>query len=128
MSRFRRIAGIALLLAVVAALTVLPVQAQTPKTHTVKVGDNYYKPKKLKVVVGERVTWKWTGSARHDVTVKKGPQKFKSKLKSDGKFSRVINKPGRYTIHCTIHPGMEMKLTAATPPPTTTTAPPVSGT
>ena len=134
MKRLRRIAAAAALVLGVAALAIAPVAAQdttatttaSPKTVVkVKIGDNYYKPKKLTVYVGDTVQWKWTGSANHDVVVKKGPDKFKSKLKAKGKFTRVISKPGKYRIHCTIHPGMEMKLTAKTLP-TATTAPPTT--
>ena len=129
MNRSRRIAAAATLSLGVAALAIAPVAAQdttttSPKTVIkVKVDDNVYKPKKLTVYVGDTVQWKWTGSANHDVVVKKGPQKFKSKLKAKGKFTRTLAEPGKYRIHCTIHPGMEMKLTVKNLP-TTTTAPP----
>ena len=96
-------------------------------TKTVSVDDNFFKPKRLTVTVGDKVTWKWDGFVAHNVVVETGPQKFKSKTKSDGKFSRVITKPGIYRIVCTLHPGMTMRLTA-TPPvePTTTSTPPPS--
>jgi plastocyanin len=93
-------------------------------TKTVSVDDNFFKPKRLTVTVGDKVTWRWDGFVAHNVRVEKGPQKFGSKTKSDGKFSRVITKPGVYRIVCTLHPGMTMRLTA-TPAvaPTTTTTP-----
>ena len=50
-------------------------------------------------------------------------EKAIAKLKSKGKFTRTLSEPGKYRIHCTIHPGMEMKLTVKDLP-TTTTAPP----
>jgi plastocyanin len=123
-NRLRRIASVALLLVALGALSTLPVSAQTTgKTHTVRVGDNFFKPKRLKIVAGDKITFKWVGSAQHDVKVKKGPQKFESKLKSSGKFSRVLREPGKYEIYCTIHPGMTMKVKAKeAPPPTTTTS------
>lgn len=93
-----------------------------PPTKTVRVLDNIFKPKKVKVVVGTKVTWKWGGVAAHNVVVTKGPQKFKSKTIAKGKFSRTIAKPGKYLIVCTLHPGMNMQLRATSaPPPTTTT-------
>jgi plastocyanin len=98
-------------------------------TKTVSVDDNFFKPKRLTVTAGDTVKWKWDGFVAHNVTVEKGPQKFKSRTKSEGTFVRVIKKPGVYKIVCTLHPGMTMRLTA-TPPvaPTTTTsvAPPAS--
>jgi plastocyanin len=95
---------------------------------TISVDDNFYKPKKVKVTVPEKVTWEWDGLVAHNVVVEKGPQKFKTKLKTEGTFTRTIKKPGTYRIHCTIHPGMDMKITAVAAPPETqasaTTAPP----
>lgn len=125
MKSLRRFACVTLVAIAAVALVGLPVTAHTTGP-TVKVGDNYFKPKSLKITVGERLTFKWVGSARHDVKVKKGPQKFDTKLKSSGKFSRIIKKPGKYVIYCTIHPGMEMKLKATNPPATTTTLTPPS--
>ena len=119
MKRLRRIACMTLVVTAAGALAVLPVGAQTTG-KTIKVGDNYFKPKKATLAAGERLTFKWVGSARHDVKVKKGPQKFDSKLKSKGTFSRIMKRPGKYVIYCTIHPGMEMKLKVTSPPPTTT--------
>ncbi|HEY8216010.1 MAG TPA: plastocyanin/azurin family copper-binding protein [Acidimicrobiia bacterium] len=93
-------------------------------TTKISVDDNFFKPKRVTVTVGDTVTWKWVGFVAHNVKVDKGPQKFKSKTKSDGKFSRVISKPGKYKIVCTLHPGMTMTLTAVEP--TATSAPPSS--
>ena len=125
MRRLRRIAGVAVLVAAMGAVAVLPADAQV-LTKTVKVGDNFFKPKKLKITTGTKLTFKWVGSARHDVKVKKGPQKFESKLRNSGKFSRVIKKPGKYVIYCTIHPGMLMAMTVTAAPTTTTLAPPTT--
>jgi plastocyanin len=83
-----------------------------PVTKKVAVNDNYFKPKKVTLAVGDTVTWKWKGFSAHDVTVVKGPQKFKSKTQSSGTYSRVVKKPGTYKIVCTVHPGMEMSLKA----------------
>ena len=89
---------------------------------TISVDDNFYKPKKVKVTVPEKVTWEWDGLIAHNVVVEKGPQKFKTKLKTEGTFTRTIKKPGTYLIHCTIHPGMDMKITAVEAPPETAPA------
>jgi plastocyanin len=94
-------------------------------TTTISVDDNFFKPKKVTVEVGDKVTWKWDGFVAHNVVVEKGPQKFKSKIQSEGKYSKVIKKPGVYRIVCTLHAGMKMKLTAVPAPPPTT-APPTS--
>jgi plastocyanin len=83
-----------------------------PVTKKVAVKDNYFKPKKVSVAVGDKVIWTWKGYAIHDVTVIKGPQKFESEKQSSGTFTRTIKRPGTYKIVCTIHPGMEMTLKA----------------
>jgi len=106
-------------ISVVAGLALLAPAAGADQT--VSVDDNFFKPKRLKVTVPEKVTWEWDGLVAHNVVVEKGPQKFKSKLQSEGTYSKVIKKPGKYLIHCTIHPGMTMRITAVEGPPATTT-------
>ena len=101
----------------------LPAVASKPK-KTVTVGDNFYKPKKFAVSVGDTVSWAFKGRAIHDVYVKSGPEKFHSKKQGYGyTFSKVFKKPGSYSIYCTLHPSMTMKITvtAPIPAPTTTT-------
>jgi len=121
--RSRIIGGLAGLVAATAALTVLA-PAVGADTRTVSVDDNFFKPKRVTVTVGDRVTWKWNGFVAHNVVVEKGPQKFKSETQSEGKYSKVIKKPGVYRIVCTLHPGMTMKVTAiAAPHPTAATTP-----
>ncbi len=107
------------------ATAAVPAQADEVGEYVVDVDDNFFKPKKLKVEVGDTVTWEWVGSVVHNVVVTKGPKKFKSKIQSEGTFERTIKKPGKYQIVCTLHPGMEMKLIAKkpAPPPSTTLAP-----
>ncbi|MEX0665733.1 MAG: plastocyanin/azurin family copper-binding protein [Acidimicrobiia bacterium] len=132
MKAFRRIAAAALLMLALGTLAILPSGAQTPTdpagaVKKVKVGDNYFKPKKVTVLVGDTVKWKWVGTAIHDVVSgKENPEKFKSKKFASGKFKHVMVLPGAYKIVCTLHPGMDMKLTVtpAPPAPTTTLAPP----
>jgi plastocyanin len=128
-----------LLVVAIGAAATLPASAQTgsqrstqtssqtsPATASkkikIKVGDNYFKPKKVTITVGDTVLFQWIGTAIHDVKVKKGPQKWDSKPKASGKFSQVVLEPGKYRVVCTLHPGMEMKLTAKAPPPVTTSS------
>ncbi len=129
MKAMRRIAVGGVVAVAIGALVTLPVSAQTypvagPKKVKVKVGDNYFKPKKLTIVVGDTVNFVWIGAAIHDVVVTKGPQKFESKKQASGKFKQVVLEPGKYKIVCTLHPGMDMKLTAKPPPPVTTSTAP----
>src|SRR3954447_1580608 len=79
-------------------------------TKTVSVKDYAFAPKSLSVKKGTKVTWRWRGSAAHDVTVKSGPVKFHSPLKTRGTYTRTLTRRGTYKIICTIHPGMQMTL------------------
>ena len=92
---------VALLVAVVPA--VLAAQALAA-TRSVKVGDDYFVRKgsvpTITVKKGTKVTWRWTGKNLHNVTVKKGPAKFRSSYKSSGTFSKTLRSTGTYTIVC----------------------------
>jgi plastocyanin len=124
--RTRRLVAAALLVLGPTLLGVTPAAAAKAK-KTVTVGDNFYKASKITVLVGDKVTWNFTGRAIHDVVVDKGPAKFHSQKRSYGyKFSQVLKKPGVYRIVCTLHPSMSMKLTVKAPTATTTTLTPPS--
>ena len=94
-------------LAGVAGAVAIPAFAAT---NTVKIGDNFFKPKRLTIKRGTTVRWKWTGSAPHNVTVTKGPKKFHSPTKTSGTFKATPHTKGTYHIVCTIHAGMTMTL------------------
>ena len=102
----------------VAALLVVPAifAAQAlAATRSVKIGDDYFVRKgsvpTVTVKKGTRVTWHWRGKDTHNLTVTKGPVKFRSSYKDSGSFSRKMRRAGTYTIVCTIHaPDMKMKL------------------
>lgn len=96
--------------------------AQTPPTKTIKLDDNFFKPSNVTVAAGTVVTFQWTGSNTHNVTVVKGPQKFTSSNQSDGTYDHTFTKPGTYKIQCTFHPGMNLTVKVKKPPPTTTTS------
>src|SRR4051812_11942432 len=78
-------------------------------TTQIKVGDNYFVKSsgtpKVTVKKGTTVKWNWVKTvAPHNVTVTKGPVKFKSKPAiTKGSYSYKVTKPGTYTIICTIH-------------------------
>jgi plastocyanin len=85
------------------------------KRKTVEVDDDYFvregSPPTVKVQRGDTVVWEWEGSNPHNVTVTKGPVKFKSKDKSSGTFRKKVTRRGTYKIVCTIHrPDMRMTL------------------
>jgi plastocyanin len=119
------IAGAALLLgcALGGGIAFAAGTAAASKPASVQLGDNFFQPDHLTVSVGTKVTWTWTGSNTHNVTVVSGPQKFRSVDQASGTYSRVMTKPGVYKIVCTFHPGMDLTLTVrkAKPPRATTT-------
>ena len=101
-------------LLVTALSAVLATQALAA-TRSVKVGDNYYVRKgsapTVTVKKGTTVTWRFAGKEMHNVSVTKGPAKFRSSFKSSGSYSKRVTRTGSYTIICTIHqPDMSMKL------------------
>ncbi|HET6506669.1 MAG TPA: plastocyanin/azurin family copper-binding protein [Baekduia sp.] len=80
-------------------------------TKTVQVKDNKFVAKSITVKKGTTVKWVWKGQAPHDVSVAKGPAKFKSSVQTSGSFSKKLTKAGTYTIICTIHqPDMRMTI------------------
>ena len=102
----------------IAALVVVPAVAcaafaplaSAASRRTIAVGDNFFRPTSVTVAKGTTVTWDWTGRVIHNVTVKSGPQQFRSVTQASGTFTRRLTKAGTYKIICTIHPGMAMTL------------------
>jgi plastocyanin len=98
-----------LLLALI--LTLVAAAPAAARTKTVKVGDDFFKPKTLSVSKGTTVKWTWTGRDSHNVTVTKGPSSFRSSLKRSGTFKHKMSRRGTYKIICTIHaPDMRMTI------------------
>jgi plastocyanin len=85
--------------------------ATSQSATSVRLKDNVFVPKTLTVSRGSTVKFVWRGKAPHNVTVTKGPVKFKSKTMVKGSYSKKLTRRGTYTILCTIHaPGMRMTL------------------
>ena len=85
--------------------------ARVAKVREVAVGSNFYDPRRLTVARGQRVRWVWdVGIQRHSVTVRRGPQRFDSRLQSSGIYSRRFSKPGTFKLYCTEHPS-SMRMT-----------------
>ncbi|HEX8204480.1 MAG TPA: plastocyanin/azurin family copper-binding protein [Solirubrobacteraceae bacterium] len=95
-------------LAAVAATAALAPPALAAKT--VRVDDDVFRPGTVTISSGTTVVWRFVGDNPHNVTVRKGPVKFRSSTKSSGKFSKRLRRGGTYRIVCTIHPGMRMTL------------------
>ena len=100
----------------VLALAALAVAAATalgaPKS--VKVGDTYYVRSsgvpKVTVSKGTTVRWRFAGDSPHNVTVSRGPVKFRSTTRSSGSFSKKMRRRGTYTIYCTVHGASDQKM------------------
>jgi plastocyanin len=98
------------------AVAALAVAAGTAfaATKSVKVGDDYYVRSrgvpKVTVSKGTKVKWRFTTDTGHSVTVKSGPAKFNSGIRTGGSFSKTMRKRGTYRIYCTIH-GREQRMT-----------------
>jgi plastocyanin len=72
---------------------------------TVRVGDNWFSPKRLTVKQHSSVTWRFVGDRDHRVKVTSGPQLFKSPVRSSGSYVRHLMYRGTYKIVCPIHGG-----------------------
>jgi plastocyanin len=97
-------------LLVVAALAALGVAGATvaipafAATKAVRVDDNFFSPKTIRVKRGDRIRFRWTGSAPHNV---KGAGINIGTRRSGSRTVRV-RRSG--TIVCTIHPGMTARI------------------
>jgi plastocyanin len=99
---------------IAAASAILATQALAA-TRSVKVGDDFFVRKgsvpTVTVKKGTTVTWRWAGKELHNVTVTKGPAKFRSSFKDSGTYSKRLTRTGTYTIVCSIHqPDMKMRI------------------
>jgi plastocyanin len=94
--------------------TLLAAAPALSKRKTVEVDDNYFaaegKPRTVTVKLNDTVVWEFEGRFPHNVTVTKGPVKFKSKNKSSGTYAKKLKTAGTYKIVCTLHPP-DMKMT-----------------
>jgi plastocyanin len=105
---------IAFVIAAVAAVSLLPPTGALAGTKKVTVGNNFFKPKTVKIQRKSTVKFKWSGGVNHNVTKKSGPGKaFASKTtkKKGVNFKKTFKKQGTYKLFCTIHPDtMNMKV------------------
>ena len=103
------------LILVVLALSALAALAGTAlaATRSIKVGDDYYVRSRgvptVTVSKGTKVKWRFVTDTGHSVTVKRGPTKFSSGVRTGGSYSRTMRKRGTYSIYCVIH-GSEQRM------------------
>lgn len=96
--------------AIAAGVMAVPSLGAKTRTKTVAVRDNKFGPTSITVRRGTKVRWVWHGKAPHNVTVTKGPQRFRSSTQVRGRFTKRLTKKGTYTILCTVHPAT-MRMT-----------------
>jgi len=87
----------------VAALSV-PALAAGP---TVRVADDYFKAKTVRITKGSTVTWKWVGSDDHQIA----GRGFRSRLRASGTYRHKFTKHGTFRYICTVHVEQGMKGT-----------------
>lgn len=81
------------------------------RVREVAIGSNFFDPPKVTIRSGQRVRWLWEGGIqRHDVSVRRGPERFRSPLQAAGSYSRRFRKPGKFTLYCSQHPS-SMRMT-----------------
>jgi plastocyanin len=96
----------------VGALCALAATALAAKS--VKVGDNYFVraagTPKVTVSKGTTVRWRFAGDSLHNVTVSRGPVKFRSPTRISGSYSKKMRRRGTYTIYCTVHGASDQRM------------------
>jgi plastocyanin len=72
-----------------------------------EIGDDFFRPGKITAKVGETVTWNFTGSRPHSVTVANGPRGFSSVYwgsRAGESYSVTPKVRGTYRLVCLVHP------------------------
>ncbi|MGH2980226.1 MAG: cupredoxin domain-containing protein [Solirubrobacterales bacterium] len=86
--------------------------ATAAKTRSVRVDDDFFRPKRVTIRSGDRVRWVWRGEGDHNVRFRKVPRRVSrrpgSRTVDRGRFSRKFRKRGRYSYVCTIHEDLGM--------------------
>ncbi len=95
-----------------AALAVTGPSAGAASGRSVILKNIEFKPGKLTVARGTRVTFRFQdGDTNHNV-ISRGPKRFKSSpTKGSGTYAVRFTKPGVYRYECTLHVGMKGSIT-----------------
>ena len=88
----------------VTAAVAVPALAAGP---TVRVDDDFFKAKTVRIKKNTTVKWTWVGERPHNVVFKG----FKSKLQRSGTYRHTFRKAGTYRYVCTVHEDKGMKGT-----------------
>ena len=71
-----------------------------------RVGDEFFRPDRVRAKLGEPVTWKFVGYQPHTVTVANGPQGFSTHYVGQTSGTATFTPPerGTYRLTCLVHP------------------------
>ncbi len=76
------------------------------------IKNHSFNPPEVEIKTGETVSWKNEDLTPHTVVSDPEGQAFKSNLIIwKGTFSHLLESPGEYPYHCSIHPNMHGKVT-----------------
>ena len=73
-------------------------------TKTVRVDDNVFSPKTIRVSRGDKIRFRWVGSAPHNIKgagINIAPRRSGTRTVTVKRFGTIV---------CTIHPGMEARI------------------
>lgn len=106
-------------LAIAAAAVVVAGVPATAATPVVLVKDNFFKPERVVIKKGGKVTWRWRGSNPHNVAIKKpGTNRVvkRSTIKTEGSYTTRFRRIGKWRVLCEIHPrNMTMRVIVRAP-------------
>jgi plastocyanin len=91
-----------------------PRAAAAVPAHKVKVHDNFFERRSIRIKPNEKVVWVWKGMNRHNVRftkVPKGAKRGGSKIKTTGKWRRTFKIKGNYRYICKLYTGMRGTIT-----------------
>lgn len=80
--------------------------APAAPAKSVKITMFKFRPQRLVVKAGTRVTWTNKDGDPHTVTTRRGHALNSQALDTGKKYSVVLRKPGTYAYFCKIHPFM----------------------
>lgn len=101
----RRVAACAVLSTMVALLVPLggdPAPGAPPDAR-VRIGDNFYRPKRITVPVGTTVVWRNTGRNEHNVLPDRGKRFGIDDIPRGETYAYRFDKPGKYGYYCSFH-------------------------
>jgi plastocyanin len=98
---------IALGAAVAVAGAAVPAYAAS---RTVRVDDNVFRPSSLSAKKGDTIRFRFVGNAQHNVRRASGPSFRAIPNRRSGTVSRRLTRKGTYSLVCTIHPGMDVRI------------------